>query len=49
MLFVSALGCGIQPPDWNLYHVESHIERIGNGINNIDEGGDGQTRIEVSM
>ena len=49
MLFVSALRCGSPPPDWNLYRVEIHIGRIGNGISNIDRGSDGETRIEVFM
>ena len=49
MFFVSDLRCGSPPPDWNLYRVERHRGRIGNGINNIDGGGDGETRIEASM
>ena len=46
MLFVSALCFGIPPSDWNPYRVESHRRMIGNGINYIDVGGDGETRIE---
>ena len=49
MLFVSALRCGIPPPDCNSYHVEIHRGRNGNGINYIGGGGDGETRIEGSM
>ena len=49
MFFVSALYCGSPPPGWNLYHGENHRGRIGNGINYIDGGGDGETRIEVLM
>ena len=49
MLLVSALRCGSPPPDWNLYRVEIYGGRIVNGINNIDGGGNGETRIEDLM
>ena len=49
VLFVSLLLCGSPPPDCNSYRVESHRGRIVNGINYIDGGSDGETRIEVSM
>ena len=49
MLFVSVLRCGSPPPDCNSYRVESHRGSIGNGINYIDGGGDGETRIEFLM
>ena len=45
MLFVSAMRCGSPPTDWDSYRVEVHRGRIGNGINNIDGGGDGETQI----
>ena len=41
MLFVGALCGGSPPLDKNLYRVESHRGRIGNGINNVEGRDDG--------